>query len=50
MRSLTKGRPYEPVYDGAEEFTGMREAVDGSLIDPTLTRHVAERQSAIGAK
>ena len=40
------GRPEAPSYEAAEEFMGMREAADGSLIDPALSLHVAKRRSA----
>lgn len=36
-----QGRPDAPSYEGSEEIMGMREAADGSVIDPALTQHAA---------
>ena len=41
-----QGRPDTPSYEGAEEFLGVRDAADGSLIDPALQQHAARRQAA----
>ena len=41
-----QGRPDAPSYEGSEEFMGMRESPDGSIIDPALTQHAARRQAA----
>ena len=41
-----QGRPEAPSYEGAEEFLGLRESTDGSVIDPALTQHAAKRQAA----
>ncbi|CAE8605193.1 unnamed protein product [Polarella glacialis] len=40
------GRPDAPVYEAAEEMQGLRESADGTMVDPALTRHVAQKQSA----
>ena len=40
------GRPDTPSYEGAEEFLGVKESADGSLVDPALTQHAAKKQSA----
>ena len=40
------GRPDAPSYEGAEEFLGVRDQADGSLVDPSLTQHAARRQAA----
>ena len=37
-----QGRPEAPSYEGAEEFLGIREAMEGSVID----QHAAKRQAA----
>ena len=41
-----QGRPDAPSYEGSEEIMGVREAADGSVIDPALTQHAARRQAA----
>ena len=41
-----QGRPEAPSYEGAEEILGIREAGDGSVIDPAITSHAAKRQAA----
>ena len=41
-----QGRPDAPSYEGSEEFLGIRESTDGSIIDPALTQHAARRQAA----
>ena len=41
-----RGRPEAPVYDAAEEFLGVRDSADGSLIDPALALHAARRQAS----
>ena len=41
-----QGRPDAPSYEGSEEFLGIRESADGSIIDPALTQHAARRQAA----
>lgn len=41
-----QGRPELPSYEGSEEILGVREAADGSIIDPALTSHAAKRQAA----
>ena len=41
-----QGRPEAPTYEAAEEIMGVREAVDGSVVDPALTQHAAKRQAA----
>ena len=41
-----QGRPDAPSYEGSEEFMGMRDSPDGSIIDPALTQHAARRQAA----
>lgn len=40
------GRPDAPSYEAAEEFLGVRDSADGSLVDPALTQHAARRQAA----
>lgn len=40
-----QGRPDAPSYEGAEDFLGVREAADGSIMDPALTSHVAKKQA-----
>ena len=40
-----QGRPDAPSYEGSEEFLGVRESSDGSLIDPALQAHAAKRQA-----
>lgn len=40
-----QGRPDAPVYEAAEEFLGVRDSADGSLIDPALAQHAARRQA-----
>ena len=40
------GHPESPNYEGAEEYLGVTESGDGTIIDPALTSHVAARQSA----
>ena len=40
------GRSSAPVYEGAEHFMGIREAADGSVIDPAVVRYTAERLHA----
>ena len=41
-----QGRPEAPSYEGAEDFLGVRESSDGSIIDPALAQHAARRQAA----
>ena len=41
-----QGRPDAPSYEAAEEVLGVREAMDGSVVDPALTQHAAKRQAA----
>ena len=41
-----QGRPEAPSYEAAEEIMGVRESVDGSVIDRALTQHAAKRQAA----
>ena len=41
-----QGRPDAPSYEAAEEYLGMREAADGTVVDPALTQHAAKRQAA----
>ena len=41
-----QGRPEAPSYDAAEEYLGVRDAVDGTIVDPALTQHAAKRQAA----
>ena len=41
-----QGRPDAPSYECSEEFLGIRESADGSIIDPALTQHAARRQAA----
>ena len=41
-----QGRPDAPSYEAAEEVLGVREAGDGSVVDPALTQHAAKRQAA----
>ncbi|CAE7299586.1 UPF1 [Symbiodinium sp. CCMP2592] len=41
-----QGRPDAPSYEGSDEILGVREATDGSVIDPALTQHAAKRQAA----
>lgn len=40
-----QGRPDAPSYEASEEFLGVRESSDGSMIDPALAQHVARRQA-----
>jgi hypothetical protein len=40
------GRPDAPSYEGAEEFMGVKESADGTVVDPALTMFVAKKQSA----
>ena len=40
-----QGRPDAPSYEGAEDFMGVRDAADGSLIDPSLTSYSAKKQA-----
>lgn len=40
------GHPESPSYEGAEDYLGVVETLDGSVVDPALTMHVASRQSA----
>ena len=40
------GRPDTPSYEGAEEFMGIKDTADGSLVDPALLQHTAKRQAA----
>ena len=35
-----------PAMRVSEEFMGMRDSPDGSIIDPALTQHAARRQAA----
>lgn len=39
------GRPDAPSYEGAEEFLGVRESSDGTIVDPALQSHVAKKQA-----
>ncbi|CAE7245347.1 UPF1 [Symbiodinium natans] len=39
-------RPEAPSYEAAEEIMGIREAGEGSVIDPALTQHTAKRLAA----
>ena len=41
-----QGRPEAPSYEGADEILGVREATDGTIVDPALTQHAARRQAA----
>ena len=41
-----QGRPEAPSYEGAEDFLGVRESADGSIIDPALTQHAARRAAS----
>ena len=41
-----QGRPDTPSYEGADDFLGVRDSADGSLIDPALQQHAARRQAA----
>ena len=45
-RAHSGGRGAQPVYEGSEHFMGLREATDGSVIDPALVRYTAERLHA----
>lgn len=40
------GRPDAPSYEGAEDFLGIKDCADGSVVDPALTQHAARRQAA----
>lgn len=41
-----QGRPDAPSYEASEEFMGIKDTTDGSLVDPALTQHAARRQAA----
>ena len=41
-----QGRPDAPSYEAAEEYLGVGEAADGTIVDPALTQHAAKRQAA----
>ena len=38
-----QGRPDAPSYESAEDIMGIRESLDGSLIDPALTQYAARK-------
>ncbi|CAK9091403.1 Protease PrsW (Protease responsible for activating sigma-W) [Durusdinium trenchii] len=40
-----QGRPDAPSYEGAEDFLGVRESADGSIVDPALAAFAAKRQA-----
>lgn len=40
-----QGRPDAPSYEGAEDFLGVRESSDGSIVDPALAAFAAKRQA-----
>ncbi|CAK9080024.1 unnamed protein product [Durusdinium trenchii] len=40
------GRPDTPSYEGAEDFMGIKDTADGSLVDPALLQFTAKRQAA----
>ena len=37
------GRSAIPVYEGSDFFMGVRESVDGSVVDPSAVRYPAEK-------
>ena len=41
-----QGRPEAPSYEAAEEYVGVREAADGTVVGPALTQRAAKRQAA----
>ena len=45
-RARSGGRSAAPVYEGLEHLMGLREAADGSVIDPAVVRYTAERLHA----
>ena len=38
-----RGRPSAPNYEGAVHWLGMRETLDGTMINPELRKHAASR-------
>ena len=46
IEAAHSGHPESPNYEGSEEYLGIAEAGDGSVLDPALTAFVAGRQSA----
>ena len=46
IEAAHSGHPESPNYEAAEEFMGVGEALDGTLLDPALVSYVAKRQSS----
>ena len=42
-RAHAGGKGALPVYEGSEHFMGLREAADGSVVDPAAVRYTAEK-------
>ncbi|CAE8590745.1 unnamed protein product [Polarella glacialis] len=46
IENAYSGHPESPSYEGSEDFLGIKESSDGTVIDPALTQHVSQRQTA----
>ncbi|CAE8724937.1 unnamed protein product [Polarella glacialis] len=46
IENAYSGHPESPSYEGSDDFLGIKESSDGTVIDPALSQHVSQRQTA----